>query len=157
VTGTATKHAYKSFLSQLGGFFPHFFLRVEERLWVGWIVSFGGFDCFLLFVVGEARDELRSILLTLVLKPLKANTQFICGFGYTLLNPTQVILNHFLTQNSFLKTCSQIGNLLLQLCLLFGSLEKLTLERTTHHAWRGQNSVARSMIKSMLKIFNLNG
>jgi hypothetical protein len=36
-------------------------------------------------------------------------------------------------------------------------MEKLTLERTTHYAQRGQNSVARRMIKSVLKIFNLNG
>jgi hypothetical protein len=70
---------------------------------------------------------------------------------------TQVILNHFLAQNSFLKTCSQIVNLLLQLSVLFGSIEKITLERTIHHAQRGQNSVARSMIKFVLKIFNLNG
>jgi hypothetical protein len=67
----ATKHAYKSFLSRLGGFFPHFFLGVGEWLWVGWIVSVGEFDCFLLLVVGGARDELRSILLTLVLTLLK--------------------------------------------------------------------------------------
>jgi hypothetical protein len=37
-------------------------------------VSFGGFDCSPLLVVGGARDELRSIILTLVLTPLKANT-----------------------------------------------------------------------------------
>jgi hypothetical protein len=119
-------------------------------------VRFGGFDCFLLLVVGGVRDELRSVLLTLVLTPLKVNTQFLCGFSCTLLNLTQVILNHFLAQNIFLKTCSQIGHLLLLLCVLFGGMEKLTLEITTHHIWRGQNSVARSMIKSVLKIFNLN-
>jgi hypothetical protein len=39
VTGTATKHAHKSFLSWLGGFFPHFSLRVEGRPWIGWIVG----------------------------------------------------------------------------------------------------------------------
>jgi hypothetical protein len=119
-------------------------------------VSFGGFDYFLLLVVVGARDELRSILLTLVLTLLKANTQFICGFGCTLLNSAQIILNHFLAQNSLLKTYSQICNLMLQLCVLFGSMEKLTLERITHYAWRSQNSVVRSMIKSVLKIFNLN-
>jgi hypothetical protein len=41
-----TKHAHKNFLSQLGGFFPNFSLRVEGRFWVGWVVSFGGFDYF---------------------------------------------------------------------------------------------------------------
>jgi hypothetical protein len=37
-------------------------------------VSFGGFDCFLLFVVVGGRNELGCSLLTLVLTPLKANT-----------------------------------------------------------------------------------
>jgi hypothetical protein len=53
----ATKHANKSFLSRLGGFFPYFSLRVEGWLWVGWIMSFGGFDCCFLFVVGGARKK----------------------------------------------------------------------------------------------------
>jgi hypothetical protein len=97
VTSTATKHANKSFLSQLRGFFPHFPLGVEERLWIGWVVIFGGFDCFLLLVIVGTRDKLRSTLLTLVLIPLKTNTQFICGLGCTLLNLTQVILNQFFT------------------------------------------------------------
>jgi hypothetical protein len=113
VTRTATKHANKGFLSQLRGFFPHFSLRVEGRLWVGWVVSFGGFDSFLLLAVGGARNELGSTLLTLILTPLKTNTQFVCGFGCTLLNPTQIILNHLLTQNSLLKTCNQISDLLI--------------------------------------------
>jgi hypothetical protein len=104
VTHTDTKHANKGFLSRLGGFFPHFSLRVEGWLWVGWVVSFGGFDCCFLFVIGGAGNELESTLLTLILTPLKTNTQFMCGFGCTLLNPTQIILNHFLAQNSFLKT-----------------------------------------------------
>jgi hypothetical protein len=128
VTSTVTKHTHKCFLSRLGGFFAHFSLGVEGRLWIGWIVSFSGFDCFVFFVVGGARNELRSTLLTLILTSLKPNTQFICGFSCTLLNPTQVLLNHFLAQNSFLKMCSQIGNLLLKLGVLFGSLEKLTHE-----------------------------
>jgi hypothetical protein len=151
------RHANKSFLSQLGGFFPHFSLWVERWLWIGRVVSFGGFNYFLLLVVVGARDELRSILLTLVLTSLKANTQFICGFGCTLLNSAQILPNHFLAQNSLLKMCSQLCNLLLQLCVLFDSMEKLTLERTTHYAQRSQNSVARRMIKYVLKIFNLNG
>jgi hypothetical protein len=50
-------------------------------------VSFGALDCFLLFVVVGARNKLGSSLLTLVVTPLKANTQFIYGFGCTLLNP----------------------------------------------------------------------
>jgi hypothetical protein len=113
VTSTATKHANKSFLSTLGGFFPDFSLRVEGWLWTGSVVSFGGFDCFPLFVAVGGRNKLGSYLLTLVLTPLKANTQFICGFGCTLLNPTQVNINHFPTHNSSLKTRSQIYNLLL--------------------------------------------
>jgi hypothetical protein len=120
-------------------------------------VSFGGFDCCFLFVVGGARNNLGSTLLTLILTPLKPNTQFVCGLGCTLLNLTQVLLNHLLTQHDFLKTCSQIGNLLLKLGVLFGSMEKLTLERDTCFTKRGQNSVARRMIKFVLKIFNLNG
>jgi hypothetical protein len=104
------------------------------------VVGFGWFKCFLLFVIVGARNKLGSTLLTLVLTSLKPNTQFVCGFGCTLLNMvgctllnmTQVILNHFLTQLDFLKTCGQIGNLLLQLDVRFGSMEKLTLERTTH-------------------------
>jgi hypothetical protein len=99
VTGTTTKYAYRSFLYQLGGFFPHFFLGVEGRLWVGWVVSFDGFDYFLILVEGGARDKLRSILLTLVLTPLKANTQFICGFDCTLLNPAQVICSKQFSQD----------------------------------------------------------
>jgi hypothetical protein len=137
VTCTATKQANKDFLSRLGGFFPHYSLRVEGRLWVGWVVSFGRFDCFLLLVVGGAVNEFGSTLLTLILTPLKTNTQFVCGFGCTLLNPTQTILNHLLTQNGLLKMYSQIGNLLLKLGVLFGSMEKLTLERATQFTWRG--------------------
>jgi hypothetical protein len=97
-------------------------------------------------VVIGARNELVSTLLTLILTSLKPNTQFVCGFAYTLLNPAQIILDHILTQNSFLKTCIQIGNLLLKLGVLFGSMKKLTLK----------DSVARRMIKFVLKIFNLN-
>jgi hypothetical protein len=52
--------------------------------------------------------------------------------------------------------CSQIGNLLLKLGVLFGSMEKLTLEKDTCFTRRGQDYVARRMIKFELKIFNLN-
>jgi hypothetical protein len=94
-----------SFLASLIG------LKNDFR--VGWVVSFGGFDCCFLFVVGGARNELVITPLTLIPTPLKANTQSVCGFGCSLLNPTQVLLNNFFAQNSFLKTCSKIGNLLL--------------------------------------------
>jgi hypothetical protein len=137
VTRTTTKHANKSFLSRLGGFFSHFSIGVEGRHLVGWVVSFGGFDYLLLLVVGGARNELGSTLLTLILTPLKTNTQFICGLGCTLLNPTQVILNHFLTHFGFLKMSCQISNLLLKFGVVFSSMEKLTLERTTHLTRRG--------------------
>jgi hypothetical protein len=68
VTSTETKHANKRFLSQLAGFFPCFFL------WVGWVVSFGGFDYRFLLVVGGAGNKLGSTLLTLILTPLKHKT-----------------------------------------------------------------------------------
>jgi hypothetical protein len=75
-----------------------------------------------------ARDKFGSTLFTLVLTPLKANTQLASGLGCTLLNPTQILLNHFLAQNSFLKTYNKLGNLLQKLGALFGSMENLTLE-----------------------------
>jgi hypothetical protein len=107
-------------------------------------------------MVAGARNKHRSTLLTFLLASLKPNTQSVCGFSCTLLNPAQIILNHLLTQHGFLKTCSQIGNLLLKLSALFGSMEKLTIERETCFRSRGQNSVARRMIKFVLKILNLN-
>jgi hypothetical protein len=64
------------------------------NLGVGWVVSFGGFDCCFLFVIGGAENELESTLLTLILTPLKINTQFVCGFSCTLLNLTQILLNN---------------------------------------------------------------
>jgi hypothetical protein len=137
VTRTSTKPTNKGFLSRLGSFFPHFSLRVEGRLWIGWVVSFGGFDYFLLLVVGGAGNEFGSTLLTPILTPLKTNTQFVCGFCCTLLNPTQIILNHLLNQNGIFKTCSQIDNLLLKLSVLFDSMKKLNLERATQFARRG--------------------
>jgi hypothetical protein len=88
-------------------------------------------------VIVWASNELGSTLFTFILTSLKPNTQFVCRFGCTVLNLAQVILNYFLAQLGFLKTCSEIGNLLLQLSVLFGSMEKLTLDRATHFAWRG--------------------
>jgi hypothetical protein len=108
-------------------------------------------------MVGGARNKLVSTLLTLILTPLKPNTQSVCGLGCTLLNPAQILLDHFLAQNSFLKTCGQISDLLLKLSVLFGKMEKLTLERNTCFTRRGQDNVARRMIKFALKILNLNG
>jgi hypothetical protein len=113
VISTVTKHANKSFLSQLGGFSLHCSLGVEGWLWIGWVVGFGWFDCCFHFVISGVGNELGSPLLTLILTPLKPNTQFVCGFGCTLLNPTQVRLNYFLTHNCSLKARSQISNLLL--------------------------------------------
>jgi hypothetical protein len=137
VTSTATKYANKSFLSWLWGFFPYFSLWVEGWLWVGWVVSFSEFDCCFLFVVGGDENELGSTLLILILTPLKTNTQSVCGFGCTLLNPAQILLNHFLAQNGFLKTRSQISDLLLKLGVLLGIMKKLTLEGDTCFTWRG--------------------
>jgi hypothetical protein len=82
-------------------------------------------------VIVRAGNELESTHCTLILTTLKTNTYFICGFGYTLLNPTQILLNHFPPQNGFHKMRSQISDLLLKLGVLFGSMEKLTLERDT--------------------------
>jgi hypothetical protein len=156
VTSTTTKHANKIFLSRLRVFFPCFSLWVEGWLWVRWVVSFGWFDCFLFFMVAQAMNKLRSTLLTFLLISLKPNPQSVCGFGCTLLNPAQVLLNHFLAQSNFLKASSQIGNLLLNLGVLFGSMEKLTFERNTCFTRREQDCVARGMIKFVLKILNLN-
>jgi hypothetical protein len=137
MTSTTSKYAHKSFISQLRGFLTHFSLRFEGRLWVGWVVRFGGFDCYFLLMVGRARNELMNTFHTLVLTPLKVNTQFVCGFGCTILNLAQVILYYFLAQTNFLKMCSQIGNLLLKIGVLFDSIENLTLERTARITQRG--------------------
>jgi nitrate reductase NapE component len=110
VTSMAIKQTNKSFLFLLGGLFPYLSLVLEGWLWIGWVVSFGGFEYLLDFVVVGARNKLGSTLLTLVLTSLKANTQFICGLGYTLFHMVQVILNQFLTHHSSLKMRSQIGN-----------------------------------------------
>jgi hypothetical protein len=137
VTSTATKHANKSLLSWLGGLFPYFSLGVEGWLWIGWVVSFGGFDCFLLLEVVGARNKLGSTLLTLVLTSLKPNPQFVCGLGCTLFHPVQVLLSHFLAHHNSLKTRSQVANLLFKLGVPFASTEKHTLERATHFTRRG--------------------
>jgi hypothetical protein len=97
----------------LGVSFLASLIGLKDSFRVGWVVSFVAFDYYFLFIVGGARNELGSTLLTLILTPLKANTQSVCGFDCSLLNLTQVLLNNFFAQNSFLKTCSQISNLLL--------------------------------------------
>jgi hypothetical protein len=61
MTSTAKKQANKSFLSWIGGFFPYLSLGVERWLWNGWVVSFGGFECFLLFMVVGARNNLGAL------------------------------------------------------------------------------------------------
>jgi hypothetical protein len=66
VTSMAKKYANKSFLSWLGGFFPYLSLRVERWLCIGWVVSFGGFECVLFFAVVGARNKHGSTLLTLL-------------------------------------------------------------------------------------------
>jgi hypothetical protein len=58
----AIKHVNKSLLSHLRGFFLHTSLGVKGWIWIRWVVSFGGFDCFLLLVVVGARNKLRSTL-----------------------------------------------------------------------------------------------
>jgi hypothetical protein len=141
VTSTATKHAHKSFLSRLRGFFPYFSLWVEGWIWIGWVMGFDWFECLLFFMVAGARNKLGSTLLMILLTSLKPNIQSVCGLGCTLLNPAQILLDHFLTQSSFLKMCSQIGNLLLKLGVLFGSMEKLTLERERHASHGGDKTV----------------
>jgi hypothetical protein len=113
MTRTAIKHANKSIISPFGGFSLHISLWVEGWLWIGWVMGFDWFECFLFFMVGGARDKLGSTLLTLILTPLKLNIQLVCELGCTLLNPAQILLDHFLAQNTFLKMCSQISDLLL--------------------------------------------
>jgi hypothetical protein len=61
----ATKHANENLLSQLGEFSLHISLWVEGWLWIGWVMGFGWFECFLFFMAAGARNKLRSTLLTL--------------------------------------------------------------------------------------------
>jgi hypothetical protein len=90
-------------------------------------------------MVAGARNKLRSTLLIFFLASLKTNPQSVCGFGCTLLNPAQIPLNHFLGQNGFLKTCSQISDLLLKVGVLFGSMKNLPLRET--HASHGGDKI----------------
>jgi hypothetical protein len=82
-------------------------------------------------MVAGARNKVRSTLLILSLTSIKPNLQSVCGFGCTFLNLAQILINYFLAQNGFLKTRSQISDLLLKHSVLFGSMEKLTLGRDT--------------------------
>jgi hypothetical protein len=99
-------------------------------------MSFGWFELFLFFMLAGAVNKYRSTLLT----SLKPNPQSVCGLGCTLLNPAQILLNHLLTQHGFIKTCSQIDNLLLKLGVLFGNMESLPL-RETHASQGGDKTV----------------
>jgi hypothetical protein len=102
----------KLILSWLGGFSLYFSLGVEGWLWIGWVVGFTWSECFLLFVVVGARNELISTLLTLMLTSLKPNTQFVCGFGCTLLNLTQMFHTEGIKQaRRMIKFVMEIFNL----------------------------------------------
>jgi hypothetical protein len=99
-------------------------------------VSFGGFDCCFLFVVGGAGNELKSILLTFfshLSNPTPNLYVDLVAHSSTLLKSSSMIF----AQNGFLKMRSQISDLLLKLRVLFGSMDKLTLERDTHFTRRG--------------------
>jgi hypothetical protein len=127
VTSMATKHANKSFLSWLGGFFLHTSHGVKGWLGIGWVASFGGFDGFLRFVVVGGRNKPRITLLILVLTSLKANTQFVCGYGCSSIHPQSVSCSQYFSQVE--KSNRQPPSLV---SVLFGSMEKLTLEKITH-------------------------
>jgi hypothetical protein len=60
VTSTGTKHANESFLSRLG-FFSYFSLWVEGCLWIGWVMGFDWFECFLFFIVAGAGTNLGAL------------------------------------------------------------------------------------------------
>jgi hypothetical protein len=92
VISMATKHANESFFSRLGDFFLHISLGVEGWLWTGWVVRLGRFDCFLFVIVG-GRNKLGSSLLTFVLTPLKANTQFVFALSSTRLKSSSIIFS----------------------------------------------------------------
>jgi hypothetical protein len=57
VTSTVIKHANKSFLCWLRGFFPCFSFWVEGWFWIGWVMGFGWFECFLFFMIAGARNK----------------------------------------------------------------------------------------------------
>jgi hypothetical protein len=112
VISTAIKHANKSFLSRRGGFFPHFFLWIEGWLWIGWVVGFDWFECFLFFVVVRARIKLEHS--SPPLSHMSQTQHPICMWIW--LHSLQHGSNHsqsFFHKNSLLKMCSHIGNLLL--------------------------------------------
>jgi hypothetical protein len=106
VTRAATKHVNVNFLTWIWGIFLHTSHGVEGWHGIGWLVGFDGFQCFFLFVIIGARNKLGSTLFTFILTSLKTNPQFVCEFGCTLLNSTQILPNHFLTHNGSLKTFS---------------------------------------------------
>jgi hypothetical protein len=136
MTSTATKYANKSFLSQLGGFFPCSSLWVEGWLWVGWVVSFAGFDCCFLFVVGGLRMNLGALFSPLsshLSKPTHNLYVDLVALSSTRLKSSSIIFSLKIV----FKAHSQISNLLLKLGVLFDSMEKLTLERGTCFTWRG--------------------
>jgi hypothetical protein len=103
VTHTVTKHANVNFLTWIWSIFLHTSLGIEGCLWIGWVVAFGWFECFFLFVIIGARNKLENTLFTFILTSIKTNTQFICGFSCALLNSTQILLNHFLTHNGSIR------------------------------------------------------
>jgi hypothetical protein len=74
-------------------------LWVEGWLWIGWVMGFGWFECCFLFVVGGARNKLGSTLLTLILTPLKANTQSILN---------TLIINKLLKFSKLSLLCSKL-------------------------------------------------
>jgi hypothetical protein len=79
-------------LTWIWSIFLHTSLGGEGWHGIGWVVGFGGFQCFFLLVIIGARNKLESTLFTFILTSLKTNTQFVCGFSCTLLNSTQVLL-----------------------------------------------------------------
>jgi hypothetical protein len=104
VTHAVTKDANINFLTSLWSIFLYTSLGIEGWLGIGWVVGFVGFECFFLFMIIGDRNKLRSTLFTFILVSLKTNTQFVCGFSFTLLNSIQVILNYFHTHPGSLKT-----------------------------------------------------
>jgi hypothetical protein len=74
-------------------------LWAEGWLWIGWVMGFGWFECCFLFVVGGARNKLGSTLLTLILTPLKANTQSVLN---------TVIINKLLKFSKLSLLCSKL-------------------------------------------------
>jgi hypothetical protein len=83
-------------------------------------VDFGWFDCLLPFVVVRARNELRSILLVF--------------FSY-LSNP---IPNLYVDLVAYSSTLLKSSLIIFSLkMVLFGTMEKLTLERDTCFTWSG--------------------